>query len=116
HLDLGTFLAYWVQADDPPGMQVFRLCPTDLPGNLTRRELVARYVEVTGSAPFDPVWPFVFGLFKNAVVAQQLHARYVRGLTAEARYAGLDHAVRGVAGVARRAATEGRIDGFSAAG
>jgi aminoglycoside phosphotransferase (APT) family kinase protein len=110
-LDLGTFLAYWVQADDPPGMQVFRLCLTDLPGNLTRGGLVERYAAVTGRS-FDPTWYFTFGLFKNAVVAQQLHARYVRGLTREERYAHLNWAVRGIAGVARQAATEGRIEGL----
>lgn len=112
-LDLGTFLAYWVQADDPPSLQLFRLCLTDLPGNLTRGELVARYAERTGRT-FDPAWYFAFGLFKNAVVAQQLYARYQKGLTTEARYAGLNWVVRGIAAVANDVARSGRIEGFGA--
>lgn len=112
-LDLGTALAYWVQSDDPPAMQVFRLCLTDLPGNLGRTALVARYQARTGRT-FDPVWYLVFGLFKNAVVAQQLYARFQRGLTTEARYAGLIWAVRGIAGIARAAAEQHRIEGIVA--
>jgi aminoglycoside phosphotransferase (APT) family kinase protein len=96
-------------------MQVFRLCLTDLPGNLTRGELVARYAARTGRT-FDPTWYFAFGLFKNAVVAQQLHARFVRGQTTEARYEHLNWAVRGIASVARAAAEQGRIEGFVIAG
>lgn len=112
-MDVGTFLAYWVQADDPPSLQIFRMCLTDLPGNLTRGQLVARYAERTGRR-FDPAWYFAFGLFKNAVVAQQLYARYQRGLTTEARYAGLIWAVRGIAAVANEVARSGRIEGFDA--
>lgn len=112
-MDVGTFLAYWVQADDPPSLQIFRMCVTDLPGNLTRGELVARYAAQTGRV-FDPAWYFAFGLFKNAVVAQQLYARYQKGLTTEARYAGLIWAVRGIAAVANDVARTGRIEGFDA--
>lgn len=112
-MDVGTFLAYWVQADDPPSLQLFRMCLTDLPGNLTRGELVARYQQQTGRS-FDPAWYFTFGLFKNAVVAQQLYARYQKGLTTEARYAGLIWAVRGIGAVANEVAQSGRIEGFGA--
>jgi len=110
-LDVGTMLAYWVQADDPPAMQLFRLCLTDLPGNLGREALVARYQAATGRS-FDPVWPFVFGMYKNAVVAQQLYARSVRGLSDDPRFAQLVWAVRGLGSVARAAAEQHRIEGI----
>ena len=110
-LDLGTFLAYWVQADDPAVLQQLRMCPTQLPGNLTRPALVERYAAHTGR-DFDPLWYYAFGQFKNAVVVQQLYRRYVEGHTTEARYAGFLDAVKGLVAVGLGAVALGRIDGF----
>ena len=45
-MDLGSTLAYWAQADDPPELKMFGV--THLPGNLDRRGVVARYAEKTG--------------------------------------------------------------------
>jgi len=112
-LDLGSSLAYWVEADDPPELQALRFCVTDQPGNLTREGVVERYREVTGRAPFDPVWYYAYGLFKLLVVAQQLYVRHVRGLTREPRYARMIDAVRGLAAVALRAIGWGRIGALS---
>ncbi|MBW3659855.1 MAG: phosphotransferase family protein, partial [Actinobacteria bacterium] len=71
-------LAYWVEADDDRVMQAFRRQPTHLPGMLTRREVVERYLDRTGHAVDD--WRFyeVYGLFRLAVIIQQIHAREVR--------------------------------------
>jgi aminoglycoside phosphotransferase (APT) family kinase protein len=101
-MDLGTVLSYWVQADDPAELQAFRLVLTHLPGNLTRDEVVARYSAKTGRECPDIAWYYAFGLFKTAVVAQQLYARFVAGLTTERRYAGLLHGVRGMSAYAGR--------------
>ncbi|HEV8629291.1 MAG TPA: phosphotransferase family protein [Thermoanaerobaculia bacterium] len=75
-MDLGAALAYWVQADDDPVARRFRRQPTHLPGMLTRREVVERYLAATGRAAVD--WPFyeVYGLFRIAVIAQQIYYRY----------------------------------------
>lgn len=84
-MDLGSSLAYWVQADDDGAFRRFRMQPTHAPGMLTRREVVARHAERTGiAAGLDAdTWRFyeAFGLFRLAVVAQQLYARYHRGET-----------------------------------
>lgn len=108
-LDLGTTLAYWVQADDPEELQRLRMVLTWLPGNLTRAGVVDRYALRVGRAE-DPVWAYAFGLFKLAVVVQQLYARYTKGLTTEARYAGLLPAVAGLAVIGRRVLQRDRID------
>ncbi|MBW1774513.1 MAG: phosphotransferase family protein [Deltaproteobacteria bacterium] len=42
-MDLGSSLAYWVQKDDPEEFQAIRLMPTNIPGALTREELMTRY-------------------------------------------------------------------------
>lgn len=76
-MDLGASLAYWVEAGDDRLMQAFRRQPTHLPGMLTRREVVDRYLERTGRSVDD--WRFyeVYGLFRLAVIIQQIHAREV---------------------------------------
>ena len=80
-MDLGCALAYWVQADDDDGMQSARRQPTDVTGMLTRDEVVARYAERSGLVIGN--WSFyeVFGLFRLAVIAQQIYYRYHHGQT-----------------------------------
>ena len=77
-MDLGSSLAYWVEADDGFGMRRFRRQPSHLPGMLTRAEIMARYCERTGRSAER--WPFyeVFGLFRLAGIAQQIYFRYHR--------------------------------------
>ena len=58
----------------------------------------------------DPVFYYVFGLFKLAVIAQQIYARYRAGLTTDDRFGALGHAVQALAGLGRRAVALGRID------
>jgi aminoglycoside phosphotransferase (APT) family kinase protein len=75
-MDLGGALAYWVQADDDRVMQALRRQPTHRPGMLTRAELVEHYAQRTGRELED--WSFyeVFGLFRLAVIVQQIYQRY----------------------------------------
>lgn len=112
-MDLGCTLGYWVQEDDPPLMQAMRFGPTYLPGSLTRMELVRRYEERTGKPVTNLVFYFAFSLFKLSVVAQQLYARYVRGLTTEPRYAMMIEGVRGLTRAAVQAIEADRIDRLS---
>ena len=85
-MDLGTSLAYWVEATDPPGMIAMRFGPTTLPGMMTRAEIAARYAERTGRAVDRIVFYHAFGLFKTAVVAQQIYWRWKQGLTRDPRF------------------------------
>ncbi len=75
-MDLGSALAYWVQADDGRFMQALRRQPTHRPGMLTRREVVDHYAHRTGH-PIE-AWEFyeVFGLFRLAAIIQQIYRRY----------------------------------------
>jgi len=80
-MDLGNSLAYWVQADDDLIARKTRRQPTHLPGMLTRREVVATYFERTGLEPRDFAFYEVYGLFRLAVIAQQIYYRYSLGQT-----------------------------------
>ena len=66
-----------------------RRVPTHLPGMLTRDEFVAAYAERTGRTVTPEQWRFyeVFGLFRMAVIAQQIYYRYFHGQTTNEMYA-----------------------------
>lgn len=86
-MDLGCSLAYWVQADDPPPMLALRMMPTHLPGMMRRREVIDYYLEGAGLAVGDFRFYYVFGLFRLAVIAQQIYYRFTLGQTRDARFA-----------------------------
>jgi aminoglycoside phosphotransferase (APT) family kinase protein len=75
-MDLGSSLAYWVQANDDPLFKMVGRQPTHLPGMLTRREVVDYYLSRTGYRPANWTFYEVFGLFRLAVIAQQIYYRY----------------------------------------
>lgn len=82
-MDLGGDLAFWVEATDDAEFQLFRRVPTHLPGMMTRAEIVALYAERTGRSLTPEQWRFyeVFGLFRLAVISQQIYYRYFHGQT-----------------------------------
>jgi len=101
-MDLGTSLAYWVERGDPPALIAMRFGPSDLPGMLTRAEIAARYAERSGR-PVDHIgFYYAFGLFKTAVVAQQIYWRWKQGLTRDPRFEPL---LLAVAALCEQAAT-----------
>lgn len=91
-MDLGNSLAYWVQADDDPQMQFMRRQPTHLKGMLTRQEVVDYYLTKTGYR--IPCFDFyeIYGLFRLAVIIQQIYYRFHHGQTQDKRFAGFIHA------------------------
>jgi aminoglycoside phosphotransferase (APT) family kinase protein len=108
-LDLGTTLGYWIQAEDPEPMRRFLAGPTAMPGSMSRRELVERYAAASGREIPDMRFHYVYGLFKIAVIAQQIYARYVRGATRDPRFAVLGAVVAALGESAGRAIDSGRF-------
>jgi aminoglycoside phosphotransferase (APT) family kinase protein len=87
--DLGTALAYWVDADDPAPLQKIRWGPTTRPGSMTRAQIVERYAEKTGQRVSHMDFYVVFARFKVAVIVQQIYYRYHQGLTKDERFAAM---------------------------
>ncbi len=112
-MDLGTSLGYWVEAGDPEAVRALRLSPTDLPGNPSREQLVERYARRSGRDVPNIVFYYVYGLFKLAVIVQQIYARYKGGYTQDPRFAGLIHAVRACGRMAMQAIEKGHIGQLS---
>ena len=94
-MELGCTLAYWVEASDDDFFLQFRRQPTTAPGMWTRRQFVAAYCTRTGRTLTDEQWLFyeVYGLFRLAVIAQQIWYRYATGQTTNESYAVLGPAV-----------------------
>jgi len=92
-MDLGNTLAYWVQADDEPFRQGMRRQPTNLPGMLTRDQVVAYYKEKTGQSVDNFGFYYVYGLFRLAGILQQIYYRYFHGQTKNPQFAGFGASV-----------------------
>lgn len=86
-MDLGCSLAYWVEAHDPPALLATRMLPTHLPGAMTRREVLECYAKHSGLMPGDFRFYRVFGLFRLAVIVQQIYYRYFHRQTDDRRFA-----------------------------
>jgi aminoglycoside phosphotransferase (APT) family kinase protein len=96
-MDLGTTLAYWIEPTDPVEMHARAFGPTMLPGSMTRQQLLARYSQKTGLKTDRLHFYCGYGLFKLAVIIQQIYARYVRGNTQDPRFADLNGTVADLA-------------------
>jgi len=93
-MDLGCALGYWVQQDDPPEMYSLPLSATRYPGTLTRKEAAERYSSQTGF-PIDNIdFYMVYGLWRLAVIIQQIYARYNQGHTQDPRFSSLIDGVK----------------------
>ncbi|MGB9735384.1 MAG: phosphotransferase family protein [bacterium] len=101
-MDLGSSLAYWIQADDPPEFQAIRMMPTNIPGAMTRQELVNRYAEKSGMKIDNFDFYYCFGLFRLAGIAQQIYYRYYHKQTKDERFALLIFAVKALEEAALR--------------
>ena len=87
-MDLGSALAYWVDRDDEPNFASLRRQPSHLPGMPTRREFIEKYLKLSGRRCDDFTFYEVFGLFRLAVIIQQIWARYRSGQTSNPAFAG----------------------------
>ena len=87
-MDLGSALAYWVDRDDEPMFASLRRQPSHLPGMPTRKEFIAKYLELSGRRCDDFTFYEVFGLFRLTVIIQQIWARYRAGQTTNPAFQG----------------------------
>ncbi len=108
-MDLGTSLAYWVQADDPPALIAAAFGPTATEGSWTRGRLAEHYAQRTGADISDLVFYMCFGYYKLGVIVQQIYYRYFKGHTQDPRFAQLNQMVGLLGKVAAHTLSRGRI-------
>jgi len=88
-MDLGGALAYWVTDEDDEFFRMFRRQPSNAPGMWSRERIVEVYCDRLGFSMTPERWRFyeVFGLFRLAVIAQQIWYRYYHRQTTNEAYA-----------------------------
>ena len=109
-MDLGTSLGYWIHHTDPDFLAQNQLNLTTQMGNPTREELVEMYAQKTSLAMDDIVFYFVFGVFKIAVIVQQIYYRYAKGFTQDPRFKHLDKIVELYGILAQQAIAKNKLD------
>lgn len=108
-MDLGTTLGYWMSADVGKELLNLPFNPRVLMENISRSELSEMYVAASGHDVADMLFYYAFGTFKIAVIAQQIYARYVKGLTQDERFADFDRFVNSLGQIAADSIGKGRI-------
>ena len=96
-MDVGAALAYWIDSTDAgvdPAFAALKRQPSDLPGMPTRQEIMHRYSERMGFTNVNWTFYEVYGLFRLAVILQQIWARYRAGQTTNPAFAPFGDAVR----------------------
>jgi aminoglycoside phosphotransferase (APT) family kinase protein len=107
--DLGTTLAYWIDATDPPEVQENRWGPTNDAGSFTRAEVADYYARKTGCDVSQISFYVTFARFKLAVIAQQIYFRYHQGLTEDDRFASMPARIRIILRASLHSAQTGQI-------
>jgi aminoglycoside phosphotransferase (APT) family kinase protein len=94
--DLGLTLCYWAWSTAPqlPAHRTTAL--TRQPGWYTRDQLIQRYAERSGRNVSRIGYYEVLGVFKLAVILQQIYYRFRRGQTRDTRFQDFDKQVRGL--------------------
>ena len=107
-MDIGTTLSYWCESTDGDFEKSFNL--SYLPGNFSRNEYVLHYQKSNPEVDLSEILYFyVFGLFKNAVIIQQIYARYKNGLTQDPRFANLIYGVKTLMKKAQKSIIENKM-------
>lgn len=99
-IDVGLTLCYWTHATDPRvsggGVPAF----TNGPGWFTRDEFIEAYTRKTGRSLETLGYHEVLGVFKLAVILQQIYYRFWKGQTQDERFRHFDKRVRALIGIA----------------
>lgn len=100
-MDLGNTLAYWIEADDPQFMHMMVRQPSTAPGMMSRQEVVDFYTAKTGADVSNIQFYYVYGIFRLAVIIQQIYYRYHHGQTDNPRFKDNHQMVNALGNLAR---------------
>jgi aminoglycoside phosphotransferase (APT) family kinase protein len=94
--DLGAAMSYWIQVDDPEGLQKGMGKPpiTVNEGFLRRKEFIELYAQKSGRDVSNINYYVTFAYFKLAVICQQIYYRYKKGQTNDERFKNFHYTVK----------------------
>jgi aminoglycoside phosphotransferase (APT) family kinase protein len=102
--DFGLTVCYWVWATDPEVRAAGIPALTRGAGWFTRDELVEQYAQRSGRDVTHVGYYEVLGVFKLAVIIQQIYCRFHRGQTHDDRFRNFGERATALAGLAARLA------------
>jgi aminoglycoside phosphotransferase (APT) family kinase protein len=100
-MDLGNTLSYWIEENDPPFMQLMVRQPSRAPGMMSRQEILEFYAEKSGADVSGFQFYYVYGIFRLAVIIQQIYYRYYHGQTKDTRFKDYNQMVNALGQLAR---------------
>lgn len=92
-MDLGNTLAYWMEPGDPEGLKSMCMQPCDTPGMPNRKALMDYYADKMGMKVTNYPFYLAQGIFRLAVILQQIYYRYYHGQTQNKHFARFQHQV-----------------------
>ena len=92
-MDLGNTLAYWMEPGDPDALKSLCMQPCDAKGMPDRKTLLDYYAEKTGMKIENYPFYLAAGIFRLAVILQQIYYRYYHGQTKNKHFARFQHQV-----------------------
>jgi aminoglycoside phosphotransferase (APT) family kinase protein len=98
--DVGLTLCYWVWANAPAVRAAGIPAITSLPGWYTREQFIDRYAAKTGRDLSRIGYYEVLGVFKLAVIIQQIYYRFWRGQTNDERFREFGERAKGLVSLA----------------
>ena len=108
-MDLGNTLAYWIEAGDSPALQKLSRQPSGAAGMMSRLEILDYYQGKMGIKIQNFHFYYIYGVFRLAVILQQIYYRYYNGQTKDKRFAAYAPMVNILGGVARDYIRSGKI-------
>lgn len=108
-MDFGTTLGYWADASAPKMLFYAGFNPPRLMQTMSRQDLAESYAEKSGRDLSNILYYYVFGLFKIAVIAQQIYARFAKGFTKDERFASFNLHVKILGEIAAQAIETNKI-------
>jgi len=108
-MDLGNTLSYWIEAGDPDAMKMMIRQPSAAAGMMTRQDILDFYAEQTGADVSNFQFYYVYGIWRLAVIIQQIYARYKRGFTQDERFKTYAPMVMGLGHLARHKIHTGKL-------
>lgn len=102
-MDFGTTLGYWMPKDAPKEMFQLPANPAVLMKNFSHRDLADIYAEKSGKELKNLNFYYAFGVFKIAVICQQIYFRFVKGFTKDERFKNFNYFVNALGKIALNA-------------
>lgn len=108
-MDLGNTLAYWIEQDDPAFMHMMVRQPSKAKGMMTRQEILEFYAEKSGADVSGFQFYYVYGIFRLAVIIQQIYYRFYHGQTDNPRFKDYGQMVNALGQLARLKIKTGKL-------